>query len=276
MACSEAAASGQRILMAGGSALDAVEAAVCVLEDSPVLDAGRGSVLNSQGFVEMDALIMDGRSLNLGAVAAIQRVRHPVSLARKVMEKSAHHFIVAAGAETFADSIAFPRCTAEELITESAESRYRLYLNESLAPAQHEADSLGDTVGAVALDINGDLAAATSTGGTANKKPGRVGDSPLVGSGGYADNMTAAVSATGHGESLMRIVISKFTCDRVELGRTAQEACEEAIVVLQDRTGGEGGLIAIDYNGRIGYAFNTAAMPVAFARGDGHITLNSR
>jgi len=249
-ACIEAVEKGRAILLQGGSALDAVEAAVNILEDSPVLDAGRGSYPNTKGEVEMDALIMDGRDLSMGAIAAIQRVRHPISLARKVMRDSGHNFLVGRGADAFADEIGFPRCDVAELLV------------------GEEPEAIGDTVGAVALDRDGNLAAATSTGGTANKRPGRVGDSPLVGSGAYADNWTAAVSATGYGEALMRVVISKQTCDFVGLGLSAQAACESAIRVLAERTGGEGGLIAVDARGQVGMAFNTQRMPHAYAIDD--------
>lgn len=250
-ACMEAAEKGRSILQGGGSALDAVEAAVNILEDCPVLDAGRGSYPNTEGEVEMDALIMDGSNLTLGAIAAIQRVRHPISLARRVMVESGHNFIVGQGADSFADRIGFPRCDVEELYV-----------------AEKPEAAIGDTVGAVALDMNGNLAAATSTGGTRNKRPGRVGDSPLVGSGAYADNWTAAVSATGYGEALMRVVISKQTCDFVGLGLSAQAACESAIRVLEERTSGHGGLIAVDARGKVGRAYNTQAMPHAYAIGD--------
>jgi beta-aspartyl-peptidase (threonine type) len=259
-ACIAAAETGRAVLLRGGSALDAVEAAVNILEDCPVLDAGRGSYPNAEGDVEMDALIMDGRDLSMGAIAAIRRVRHPISLARRVMLDSGHNFLVGAGAEAFADNIDFPRCAIEDLLVDES------YADALAAPV--ETAALGDTVGAVALDLKGNLAAATSTGGTANKLPGRVGDSPLVGSGAYADNWTAAVSATGHGEDLMRVVISKRVCDFVGAGLSAQSACESAIRVLEERTGGEGGLIAVDARGQVGYAYNTGAMPHAYAVGD--------
>ncbi len=261
-ACEEAVAAGRAILLGGGAALDAVEAAVHVLEDCPVLDAGRGSYPNTDGAVEMDALIRDGRTLKLGAIAAIQRVRHPISLARRVMNDSGHHFLVGEGADAFADSIDFPRCDVSELLVGEDLEKYRLREAEA---------ALGDTVGAVALDAAGNVAAATSTGGTANKRPGRVGDSPLVGCGAYADNWTAAVSATGYGEALMRVVISKRVCDFVATGLSAGRACEAAIRLLEERTEGDGGLIAIDARGQIGFAFNTRAMPHAYAVGDSPI-----
>ncbi|MCB8985656.1 MAG: isoaspartyl peptidase/L-asparaginase [Ardenticatenaceae bacterium] len=258
-ACREAALAGHAVLQAGGSALDAVETAVHVLEDCPALDAGRGSYPNANGEVEMDALIMDGRSLNMGAVAAIQRVRHPISLARHVMVDTQHTFLVGPGADAFADQISFPRCAVQELIVPPEVNGGQ--------PARPAAGPLGDTVGAVAMDAHGDLAAATSTGGTRNKMPGRVGDSPLVGSGGYADNWTAGVSATGQGEAIMKVVLSKRVCDLVSDGLSAQAACEAAIRLLEERVGGECGLIAIDAQGQVGVARNTRAMPFAYVVG---------
>lgn len=265
-ACEEATAAGRGVLARGGSALDAVEAAVNILEDCPVLDAGRGSYPNAEGFIEMDALIMDGRDLSLGAIAAIQRVRHPISLARRVMLDSGHHLLVGPGAELFADSIGFPRCDVDELLVGASPT------TDALPEASA---ALGDTVGAVALDSHGNLAAATSTGGTRHKRPGRVGDSPLVGCGAYADNWTAGVSATGYGEALMRVVISKRVCDLVGTGLSAAAACAAAIRLLEERTGGEGGLIAVDARGQVGFAFNTRAMPHAYAVGDSPVVVGS-
>ena len=272
--CHRAAAAGQAVLLKGGSALDAVETAVNILEDSPVLDAGRGSYLNANGEIEMDALIMDGRSLDMGAIAAIQRVRYPISLARQVMERSEHTFIVGAGADAFADRIGFPRCEMVDLLVGDELQKHRQLLRDDDYVTETiftEPGSMGDTVGAVALDQQGNLACATSTGGTREKMPGRVGDSPLVGSGAYADNWTAAVSATGYGEKLMKVVISKRVCDFVGSGLSAQAACEAAIQVLAERVDGKGGLIAIDARGQIGVAFNTDAMPYAFVVGEGAV-----
>ncbi len=267
-ACREAATAGQAILIAGGSALDAVETAVNILEDNPVLDAGRGSYLNAVGEIEMDALIMDGRTLEMGAVAAVQRVQYPISLARRVMVDSEHNVLVGHGADRFADQIGFPRCEFTDLLVGEELQKYQQLRANSAYQTDtifNEPGAMGDTVGAVAIDVNGNLATATSTGGTRKKQPGRVGDSPLVGSGGYADNRTAAVSATGNGEKLMRVLISKQVCDFVAAGRTAKEACEAAIDVLAERVQGEGGLIAIDAQGNVGFAFNTDAMPYAYA-----------
>jgi beta-aspartyl-peptidase (threonine type) len=250
--------------------LDAVEAAVRVLEDSPVLDAGRGSYLNAAGEIEMDALIMDGGTMSLGAVASVQRILHPISLARKVMTSCRHNFLVGKGAEEFADSIGFPRCTFEELLDDEMRERY-LAGESGLDLVSGEAGAAGDTVGAVALDSEGNIASGTSTGGTKGKRPGRVGDSPLVGSGGYADDWHAAASATGLGEALMKVLISKRVIDFVAEGLSSQKACEAAIDILQERVQGEGGLIAIDVRGRVGIAYNTIAMPHAYAVGDGEV-----
>jgi len=264
--CRAAAEAGRELLLSGASAIEAVEVAVRVLEDSPLLDAGRGSYLNQAGGIELDALIMDGATLQLGAVAAVHNVLHPISLARRLMADGRHNLLVGAGAEAFADEIGFPRCRFEDLLAPNmapdSEMRHVADSAPELAPLVE-----GDTVGAVALDALGNVASATSTGGTRDKHAGRVGDSPLVGSGGYADNWSAAVSATGQGEALMRIVISKTTCDLVAGGLSAQSACEAAIRLLAERTQGQGGLIAVDARGRLGIAFNTGGMPHAYARG---------
>ena len=260
--CRNAAQIGQKLLLSGGSAVDAVEAAVRVLEDSPVLDAGRGSYLNQAGEIEMDALIMDGATLQLGAVASVQHILHPISLARRLMTDSEHNLMVGPGAEQFADNIGFPRCRFEDLLAPDHE----MQALETAATDQVSRRE-GDTVGAVAVDMQGNVASATSTGGTKRKHPGRVGDSPLVGCGGYADNWSAAVSATGEGEALMRVVISKRACDFVADGLSAQKACEAAIQSLEERTRGQGGLIAVDIRGQVGIAFNTSGMPHAFAVG---------
>ena len=255
-ACEAAARAGQAVLLDGASALDGAEVAVRVLEDCPVLDAGRGSYPNARGEIEMDAMIMDGRTLDIGAVAAIQRMLYPVSLARELLDVDGTNFLVGPGAEAFADSIGFPRCSHNDLLVDSAT------LNSM------KSSPTNDTVGAAALDRSGNIAAATSTGGTRAKLPGRVGDSPLVGSGAYADNLTAGVSATGRGETLMKIMISKQVCDFVAAGLSAKDACQAAIRLLERRVQGTGGLIAVDAHGRVGFAYNTFAMPYAYAVGE--------
>lgn len=265
LVCRRAAQAGQTVLLEGGTALEAVETAVRILEDSPYLDAGRGSYLNADGEIEMDAFIMNGRSLDIGAVGAVQRIQNPISLARRVMEDSPHCFLVGRGAEAFAESVGIDRCTLEDLIARESMDALDIASHQSLSSLTN------DTVGAVALDLNGDLAAATSTGGTRRKLPGRIGDSPLVGAGGYADNRTAAISSTGHGEALMKILICKTTADFVGQGFSAHAACETAVRLLKERVEGLGGLIAIDHKGQIGFAYNTAAMPYAYAQGNGDI-----
>jgi beta-aspartyl-peptidase (threonine type) len=268
VACVEAAAAGQAILASGGPALDAVETAVRILEDSPVLNAGRGSRPTTEGNIEMDALIMDGRTLDVGAVAAVRRLRHPISLARRVMTDSPHALLVGPGAEAFADELGLPRCDLADLLVGEALERHLDQESLPAIDAQGNAggsESLGDTVGAVAMDANGNLASATSTGGIDEQRPGRVGDSPMVGAGGYADNRTAAVSATGNGEALMKVVISKQVCDYVASGLSAQAACDTAIRLLAERVKGMGGLIAVDRQNQVGFAFNTTAMPHAYA-----------
>jgi beta-aspartyl-peptidase (threonine type) len=251
-ACEQAAAAGRDLLVNGGCALDAVEAAVRALEDAPMLNAGRGSYPNSDGIIEMDALIMDGATLAFGAVAALQRVLNPIAVARRVMTDTPHGLLAGEGASSFADRIGFARCANEDLIVERA------------APA-----GASDTVGAVALDDAGNLAAATSTGGIPGKLPGRVGDSPIAGAGGYADNASGAVSATGDGEAFIKLVVSKHVCDEIAAGLTAQAACDAATRLLASRLGASGGLIAVDRAGRPGISFNTPAMPWAYASTDG-------
>ncbi len=248
--CRRAARVGWAYLMNGGSALDAVEAAVSSLENETTFDAGRGSYFNAADEVEMDAIIMDGRTLTFGAVAAIQHVLNPVRVARLVLERTPHHFMVGQGATAFAREMG--------LLADPGVAVGKRELEEE------EWTPPGDTVGAVALDLNGNLAVATSTGGTPNKHPGRVGDSPLVGCGAYADNLAGAASATGSGEHLMRVVISKAACDRMAAGMTAQQAVEEAIRLLQNRVNGYGGLIAIDREGRVGLAHNTPNLTYAY------------
>jgi beta-aspartyl-peptidase (threonine type) len=263
--CRQAAEAGWAVLADGGSALDAVEAAVRLMEDDPTFDAGRGSHLNAAGEVELDAIIMDGRDLSLGAVAVVQRVRHPVTLARLVMSESEHTFLVAAGAEAFAREHGMPICSPRELLVGRELERWRaLHAGQSLP-----APGATGTVGAVALDRKGNLAAATSTGGTPDKLPGRVGDSPLVGSGAYADNLSAAASATGLGEALMKVVASKTACDLVAQGRSPREAAVTTMATLAERTGGRGGLILLDRHGRAGIAHNTPCIAHAIMTVEG-------
>lgn len=249
--CRQAALVGWECLMNGGSALDAVEAAVSRLENETTFDAGRGSYFNAADEVEMDAIIMDGRTLTFGAVAALQHVVNPVRLARLVLERTPHHMLVGGGA------MAFAREMGLWVEGPAWQVGKREFEEETWSPP-------GDTVGAVAMDLQGNLAVATSTGGTPGKRAGRVGDSPLVGCGAYADNLAGAAGATGSGEHLMRVVISKAACDRMAAGMSAQQAVEEAIHLLQNRVNGYGGLIAIDREGRVGLAHNTPNLTYAY------------
>lgn len=268
--CREAAQVGWEILKSGGSALDAVEAAVRNLEDDPIFDAGRGSVLNAAGEVELDAIIMDGRTLDLGAVMAVKRVPNPITLARLVMEKSDHTVLVSEGAEMFALNQGLSTCPNWALIVERESARWRSRDSAEDSGASLFPHHPGGTVGAVALDAEGHLAAATSTGGTFNKHPGRVGDSPLVGSGAYADDWTGAVSATGDGEDLMKVVIGKLVCDSLSQ-MPAQEAAEAAIALLAERTGGQGGLIVLGRNGDAGIAHCTPYLAHAYVTPEAEI-----
>lgn len=234
-------AAGREILAAGGSALAAVEHCVCRLEDDPLFNAGCGSVLNADGAIEMDAAIMDGRDLAAGAVAAITSVANPVSLARRVMQHSGHVLLAGAGAERFAREQGIPAVGMDYLVTARRLQQYR---------DRRSAGTTG-TVGAVARDTRGNLAAATSTGGTGGKRAGRVGDSPLVGAGVFADNASCAVSATGKGEDFMRTVLAKAIADRIELlALDAGAAAQAGIDYLRQRVDGQGGVIVIDTAGR--------------------------
>lgn len=269
--CREAVRAGYSVLKGGGSSLDAVEEAVRLMEDDPTFDAGRGSFLNQDGQVEMDAIIMDGSTLNLGAVAAVQCVRHPVTLARAVMERTDHCMLVGRGAVRFARSIGMELVPVEELLTPRELSRLeeiRTMRRFHARTAFDRAEKRG-TVGAVAVDDNGRIAAATSTGGTPNKLPGRVGDSPLVGCGTYADDLSCGVSATGWGEAIMKVTLARRVCQGVEDGRSVQESAKRSIEFLASRADGLGGVIALDRHGEVGYAYNTPRMARAFidARG---------
>ncbi len=268
--CREALLQGWMQLKDGATALKAVETAVRVLEDNPLLDAGRGSYLTRAGHVEMDAIIMDGRTLNLGAVAAVQRIRHPITLARKVMALPEHDFVVGAGAMALAEELDMLLCDEAELLGRFEDP------DEEETWMPPEMRPLGDTVGAVALDMHGNLAVATSTGGTPNKRPGRVGDSPLIGCGAYADNLTGAAAATGWGERLMRILTSKTACDFLARGYNAQQAAEATIRLLKERVAGYGGVILIDPEGNIGVAHNTPDMAYAYVGSGGNVVARTR
>ena len=257
-----AAAQGWQVLERGGSSLDAVEAAVVAMEEDETFDAGRGSFLNMDGRVQLDALIMDGATLRAGGVGCVEHIRNPIRAAKKILTESPHVYFVGTGAERFAQEHGIELCTNEELILEREVERLReakkqayLQMPDEFGPCRSH-----DTVGAVALDRDGNIAAATSTGGTLNKAPGRVGDSSLIGCGCYADNRSAAVSTTGWGEPMMKLVLSKWAADRVEDGLAPQESAQRALYYLKARLNGHGGMIMVDTRGRIGIAHNTPRM----------------
>jgi beta-aspartyl-peptidase (threonine type) len=256
-----AAKVGFDLLREGAAALDAVEAAVTVLEDDETFDAGRGSFLTADGRVQLDALMMDGATLRAGAVACVERLRNPIQAARLVLERSPHVYFVGSGAEEFARQQGLPLIDNQELVIDR--ERERLHAAQARARAGIEDQTFTgnshDTVGAVALDLAGNLAAATSTGGTLNKTPGRVGDSSVIGSGGYADNRSAAASLTGWGEPIMKLVLAKWAVDRVPL-LGPEQAAEDAIAYLYSRLQGHGGMILLGPDGRYGIAHNTPRM----------------
>ena len=243
---------GWRVLVEDGRALDAVEAAVRVLEDNPRFNAGRGSVLTSEGTIEMDASIMEGDTLRCGAVGAVSRVAHPIVLARHVLEDERHVLLVADGAHRFAREMCLPECDPASLVTDNQRAR----------PA--DGTLAGGTVGAVALDRHGTVAAATSTGGLAGKRPGRVGDSAIIGAGTYADSTIGGVSCTGTGEAIIRVTLARRALEYLKEAADPEYAARVAIDLLVEEGRGAGGLILIDWRGRIGFAHSTPLMPVAW------------
>ena len=276
----ESLRAGYAVLDAGGSALDAVTAAIPILEDSPLLNAGRGAVFTNEGTVELDASIMDGATLAAGAVAGVKQIQHPILLARSVMEQSPHVLLVGDGAEAFAAEQGFETVENDYFHTdrrrralERVQERERSS-SGALVPSDPEAWQMSGTVGAVALDQNGHLAAATSTGGMTNKRWGRVGDSPIIGAGTYADDQTCAVSATGHGEYFIRLAVAHDISARMMyLGESVEDA---ANTVIHERLTGmdaTGGVIALDADGRVAMPFNTPGMFRGTIDADGNVTV---
>lgn len=290
--CQEAALIGWRILQEGGSALDAVEATVRALEDNPDYNAGTGSCLTSAGTIEMDAGMMEGSTLQVGAVASIERIKNPISLARHVLA-SPHVLLAGRGATQFAIDHDIALCQQEDVQTERQYQNWQRLREEQRAaqnePTYHrreigsiaarvepenglpphkpdngkQPDNRHGTVGAVATDAAGNLVAATSTGGIPYKLPGRVGDSPLVGAGFYADD-NAAISCTGDGEDFTRLLIAKRAADNVAHGMSAREAAEATIALLGAKAEGTGGLIIVDRDGNVGFSWNSQNMVYAY------------
>lgn len=316
-----ALAAGWAVLSKNGSALDAIEAAITVMEDDDTFDAGRGSFLTRNGRVQLDALMMDGSTMRAGGVACVERLRNPIQAARLVLDKSPHVYFVGSGAERFATQHGMRLVDNTELIVSRERERLMRFQQAELASGPDttfsgnseftstpDANSLDpalrrtaldteveqalpdevrlddptlhshDTVGAIALDSEGRLAAGTSTGGTLSKAPGRVGDSSLIGCGCYADNGSAAVSLTGWGEPIMKLVLGKWAVDRVAAGSSPQQAATDAIDYLFDRLGGHGGIILLGPDGSLGLAHNTPRMAWGIATANGQelgITRNS-
>ena len=269
---------GHKVLQAGGSSTEAVVAAINVMENSPLFNAGLGAVFNADGKNEMDASIMEGAGLNAGAVAAVAHIKNPINLALKVMTDSEHVMLMGDGAEEFARQQGFEMMDPAYFHTDF---RWQQLQRIKARETAHEDFSTEDqhdqwfsTVGAVALDRNGDLAAGTSTGGTSNKRWGRVGDSPIIGAGTYANNNSCAVSATGHGEFFIRYVVAYNICNRVELGSSLKEASETVVNDILVKAEGEGGVIAMDPQGNIATPFNSEGMYRASIDTNGEMTIS--
>ena len=268
-----AASAGSKILIAGGSAIDAVEAAVSAMEDDPTFNAGKGSSLTFAGTIEMDAAIMDGRDLSAGAVALIRKVKNPIQLARLVMENTDHVLLAGRTAENLAKAYSLPMANPITLKKRrqfirmkrgALSDRLKWVRKNPQLLRDHPEIPTHDTVGAVAVDSRGSFAAAASTGGTMMKLPGRIGDTPQVGSGIYSDNQSGAATATGVGEIAVRLTLSREVCARMEQGFSAKRAAEGAIMTASKRLKGEAGVIAIDVHCRIAVVHNTPYLPWGF------------
>jgi len=272
---------GKKRLEDGASAVDTVEYCVMLLEDDPIYNSGKGSVLNSKGNVEMDAAIMDGKDLSAGSVATIHNIKNPIHLARLVMDKSPHVMLIGEGAVEFARENNIDEEAEDYFLTEKRKEQWvhanadnRISLDHADNTPTSSSDKKYGTVGAVARDTHGNLAAATSTGGLVNKKYGRVGDTPIIGAGVFADNETCAVSATGIGEHFIRTVLAKHISDIVKYrDLNAQEAADAGIAFLKERIAGIGGVIVIDHNGNCGVAYSTPLIIAGVLKIDGTISV---
>lgn len=267
---------GRAVLATNGTSLTAVETVIRILEDSPLFNAGKGAVLNSEGKAELDASVMEGKSLRAGAVAGVTRIKNPITAARLVMEKSHHVLMAGEGAEAFAKAQGAEMVSRRYFITPPRRQQLeRIKAEEKRTPGRTEmtAPQAIGTVGAVALDRDGNLAAGTSTGGMANKRFGRIGDSPIIGAGTYADNATCAVSCTGHGEYFIRAAVAHDVSALMRYkSLSLGDAAEQALRRVGD-LGGKGGLIAIDRNGTVATPFNTEGMFRGLIREDGDISI---
>ncbi len=261
--CERAAAAGAEILARGGSALDAVQRAVEVLEDDPVFNAGTGACLNADGTIELDASIMEGTTLRGGGVCALPPFKNPIAIARRVLDETRHVLLAGEGAARFATQRGFARVDAASMITEHALARWNAVRAKKAA-----APWAGGTVGAVARDVQGAVAAATSTGGMVDKLAGRVGDSPILGAGTYADDRAGACSTTGHGEAMMRVCLAKTIVDGLSNGHV-EETARRSLAMMRQRTGESGGAIAVAVDGSLGIARSTKTMSWAAVDEDG-------
>ncbi|XP_047458097.1 isoaspartyl peptidase/L-asparaginase [Mugil cephalus] len=264
-----AARKGFLTLTRGGSALDAVEAAVRALEDNSVFNAGHGAALNADGEVELDSIIMDGKTLACGAVSSVKNIANPVSLARAVMEKTSHVLLTGKGANLFAESIGAATVPTETLVTEYERREWKKHKNYSTGVKEDfNSQWAHDTVGAVAVDSAGNVACATSTGGIRNKMVGRVGDSPIIGCGGFADNTSGAVSCTGHGESILKVTLARLILSHIEQGKSVANASQVSLQHMGDRVQGAGGAIVVSPSGEWAATFTTERMAWAAVEGD--------
>jgi L-asparaginase / beta-aspartyl-peptidase len=264
--CLRALQTGWAVLNGGGHALDAIEASITILEDDPAFDAGYGSHLNLDGQVECDAIVMDAATLKAGSVAGLHRIKNPIRLARRVLEHCPHMMLIAEGAERFAVQHGLPLCDPADLVSPAEREAWQHCSKDSHAAENHRGHDQG-TVGAVAIDQQGRLFAATSTGGICCKLPGRVGDSPLIGSGCYADSENGGASSTGYGEAIMRIVMAKAATDSLRgpsSSGAAMHAAQQAVALLTARGKGTGGIILLDKSGNPGFAFSTPRMAYGY------------
>jgi beta-aspartyl-peptidase (threonine type) len=267
----DAIVAGENILKAGGSSLDAVEAAIRSLEDCPLYNAGRGAVFTNEGKHEMDASLMEGKDLKAGAVTGVKNIKNPISLAKDVMQKSEHVFMACDGAMEFAKKVGAETRPDDYFFVQQRYDQLQEALKSDTIVLDHTVDKEKKfgTVGCVALDVNGNLAAGTSTGGMTNKKHGRVGDTPMIGAGTYANNHTCAISCTGHGEFFIRSVVAyDISCLMEYKGLSLKEACRIVVQEKLVKIGGEGGLIAMDAKGNIDLPFNSDGMYRASKKAD--------
>lgn len=278
----EAVSIGHEILKNGGTSLEAVTHTINVLEDSPLFNAGKGAVFTHEGRNELDASIMDGSTLNAGAVAGLRHIKNPISLARDVMQKSEHVMLFGSGAEEFAKSLGYEMMDTSYFYTENRYKSLQRILDKEKAQNQKKVsaevplvkNSKFGTVGCAALDKHGNLAAGTSTGGMTNKRWNRIGDSPIIGAGTYANNKTCAVSSTGWGEYFIRSVAAYDISALMEYkGMTLQEAASEVIQKKVPALGGDGGIVAIDKDGNVAMEFNTAGMYRATMNAEGELVI---